>query len=94
MFGEGASGKLLEKWTTAFKKKVIQQCKKLPTTSDVGELLLAAESPSDDSEDCVNFGKMFKIIKKNNSIFSLVPINVFNIYSSLSIFFIDEILLT
>ncbi|XP_039521452.1 uncharacterized protein LOC120474899 [Pimephales promelas] len=55
MFGEGASGKLLEKWTTAFKKKVIQQCKKLPTTSDVGELLLAAESPSDDSEDCVNF---------------------------------------
>ncbi|XP_039520696.1 uncharacterized protein LOC120474475 isoform X3 [Pimephales promelas] len=55
MFGEGMSGKLLEKWTTAFKKKVIQQCKKLPTTSYVGELLLAAESPSDDSEDCVNF---------------------------------------
>lgn len=55
------SGKLLEKWTTAFKKKVIQQCKKLPTTSDVGELLLAAESPSDDSEEGVNFGKTFKI---------------------------------
>ncbi|XP_056128018.1 uncharacterized protein LOC130105842 [Rhinichthys klamathensis goyatoka] len=55
MFGEGVSGKLLEKWTTAFKKKVIQQCKKLPTTSDVGELLLAAESPSDDSEEGVNF---------------------------------------
>ncbi|KAK2845983.1 hypothetical protein Q7C36_010837, partial [Tachysurus vachellii] len=27
MFGEGVSGKLLEKWTTAFKRKVIQQCK-------------------------------------------------------------------
>ncbi|RXN31317.1 hypothetical protein ROHU_017098 [Labeo rohita] len=46
MFGEGVSGKLLEKWTTAFKKKVIQQCKKLPSTSDLEELLLAAESPT------------------------------------------------
>ncbi|GAA6094030.1 uncharacterized protein LOC120466801, partial [Tachysurus ichikawai] len=54
MFGEGASGKLLEKWTTAFKKKVIQQSRKLPTTSDVEELLLAAQFP-DDSEEGVNF---------------------------------------
>ncbi|XP_067300880.1 uncharacterized protein [Pseudorasbora parva] len=54
MFGEGVSGKLLEKWTTAFKKKVIQQCKKLPTTRDIEELLLAAESP-DDSEASVDF---------------------------------------
>ncbi|KAI2646880.1 N-acetyldiaminopimelate deacetylase [Labeo rohita] len=56
MFGEGVSGKLLEKWTTAFKKKVIQQCKKLPSTSDLEELLLAAESPTGDSEKGVNFG--------------------------------------
>lgn len=55
MFGEGVSGKLLEKWTTAFKKKVIQQCKKLQTTSDVEELLLAAESPTYDSDERVNF---------------------------------------
>ncbi|XP_051726505.1 uncharacterized protein LOC127499874 isoform X2 [Ctenopharyngodon idella] len=54
MFGEGVSGKLLEKWTTAFKKKVIQQSRKLPTTSDVEELLLAAQFP-DDSEEGVNF---------------------------------------
>lgn len=60
MFG-GVSGKLLEKWATAFKKKVIQQCKKLPSTSDLEELLLAAESPTGDSEEGVNFGKMFKI---------------------------------
>lgn len=60
MFGEGVSGKLLEKWTTAFKKKVIQQSRKLPTTSDVEELLLAAQFP-DDSEEGVNFGKMFQI---------------------------------
>ncbi|XP_052421435.1 uncharacterized protein LOC127964927 isoform X3 [Carassius gibelio] len=51
MFGEGVSGKLLENWTTAFKKKVIQQCKKLPSTSDLEELLLAAESPTGDSEE-------------------------------------------
>ncbi len=62
MFGEGVSGKLLEKWTTAFKKKVIQQCKKLPNTSDLEELLLAAESPTGDSEEGVNFGKMFRLI--------------------------------
>ncbi|XP_058627992.1 uncharacterized protein LOC131538126 isoform X3 [Onychostoma macrolepis] len=55
MFGEGVSGKLLEKWTTAFKKKVLQQCKKLPNTSDLEELLLAAESPTVDSEEGVNF---------------------------------------
>ncbi|KAL1277030.1 hypothetical protein QQF64_023703 [Cirrhinus molitorella] len=55
MFGEGVSGKLLEKWTTAFKKKVIQQCKKIPSTSDLEELLLAAESPTGDSEEGVNF---------------------------------------
>ncbi|RXN38379.1 serine threonine- kinase pim-1-like protein [Labeo rohita] len=55
MFGEGVSGKLL-KWITAFKKKVIQQCKKLPSTSDLEELLLAAESPTGDSEEGVNFG--------------------------------------
>lgn len=54
------SGKLLEKWTTAFKKKVIQQSKKLSTTRDIEELLLAAESP-DDSEESIDFGKMFNI---------------------------------
>lgn len=53
MFG-GVSGKLLEKWTTVFKKNVIQQCKKLPNTSDLEELLLAAESPAGDSEEGVN----------------------------------------
>ncbi|GAA6097770.1 uncharacterized protein LOC113112079 isoform X2 [Tachysurus ichikawai] len=52
MFGEGVSGKLLEKWTTAFKRKMIQ----LPSTSDLEELLLAAESPTGDSEEGVNFG--------------------------------------
>ncbi len=55
------SGKLLEKWTTAFKKKVIQQWKKLPNTSDLEELLLAAESPTGDSEEGVNCGQIFKI---------------------------------
>ncbi|XP_014833635.1 PREDICTED: uncharacterized protein LOC106911361 [Poecilia mexicana] len=50
MFGEDVSGKFLEKWTTTFKKKIIQQCRKLPTTSDLEELLLAADTPEDGTE--------------------------------------------
>ncbi|CAL9684453.1 unnamed protein product [Knipowitschia caucasica] len=50
MFGEGASGKLLERWPTTFKKKVIQQCRKLPSTSEIEELLLAADPPEDVTE--------------------------------------------
>ncbi|KAK3541393.1 hypothetical protein QTP86_024588 [Hemibagrus guttatus] len=44
-------GKLLEKWSTTFKKKVIQQCQNIPTTNDVQELLLATESLTDGSEE-------------------------------------------
>ncbi|XP_054887926.1 uncharacterized protein LOC129361204 [Poeciliopsis prolifica] len=50
MFGEDVSGKFLEKWTTTFKRKIIQQCRKLPTTSDLEELLLAADTPEDSTE--------------------------------------------
>ncbi|XP_054882533.1 uncharacterized protein LOC129357036 isoform X2 [Poeciliopsis prolifica] len=50
MFGEDVSGKFLEKWTTMFKRKIIQQCRKLPTTSDLEELLLAADTPEDSTE--------------------------------------------
>ncbi|XP_032439799.1 uncharacterized protein LOC116733135 isoform X1 [Xiphophorus hellerii] len=50
MFGEDVSGKFLEKWTTTFKRKIIQQCRKLPTTSDLEELLLAADTPEDGTE--------------------------------------------
>ncbi|KAE8289506.1 hypothetical protein D5F01_LYC11208 [Larimichthys crocea] len=50
MFGEDVSGKFLEKWTTAFKKKIIQQCRKLPSTSELENLLLAADNPEDGTE--------------------------------------------
>ena len=50
MFGEDVSGKFLEKWTTTFKKKVIQQCRKLPSTSELEDLLLAADTCEDGSE--------------------------------------------
>lgn len=50
MFGEDVSGKFLEKWTTTFKKKIIQQCRKLPSTSELEDLLLAADSPEDRTE--------------------------------------------
>ncbi|XP_061092563.1 uncharacterized protein LOC133124964 [Conger conger] len=50
MFGEGVSGKLLERWPTTYKKKIIQQCRQLPSTSELEELLLAADPPEDDTE--------------------------------------------
>ncbi|XP_038135466.1 uncharacterized protein LOC119779760 [Cyprinodon tularosa] len=50
MFGEDVSGKFLEKWTTAFKKKIIQQCRKLPSTRELEDLLLAADTPEDGTE--------------------------------------------
>ncbi|XP_067379244.1 uncharacterized protein [Channa argus] len=48
MFGEDVSGKLLEKWPTTFKRKIIQQCKKLPSSGDLERLLLAADPSEDD----------------------------------------------
>lgn len=50
MFGEGVSGKLLERWLTTFKKKIIPQCRKLPSISELEELLLAADSPEEGTE--------------------------------------------
>lgn len=57
MFGEGVSGKLLERWPTTFKKKIIQQCRKLPAICEIEELLLAADPPEDNSEAVFDFGK-------------------------------------
>ena len=57
MFGEDVSGKLLEKWTTTFKKKIIQQCRQLPSTADLEDLLLTADPPEDGTEVDVDFGK-------------------------------------
>ncbi|XP_061884963.1 uncharacterized protein LOC133635730 [Entelurus aequoreus] len=56
MFGEDVSGKFLEKWPTAFKKKIIQQCRKLPSITELEELLMAADPPEDGAEVNVDFG--------------------------------------
>lgn len=58
MFGEGVSGKLLERWPTTYKKKIIQQCRQLPSTSELEELLLAADPPEDDTEVDADVGKL------------------------------------
>ncbi|XP_055081790.1 uncharacterized protein LOC117380688 [Periophthalmus magnuspinnatus] len=49
MFGEDVSGKLLENWPTMFKEKIIKQCRKLPSTTDLDDLLLAADPQKDDA---------------------------------------------
>ena len=58
MFGEGVSDKFLERWPGTFKKKIIQQCRKLPNIGELEELLLAADPPLDriDVED--DLGKL------------------------------------
>ncbi|XP_039866662.1 uncharacterized protein LOC120720879 isoform X2 [Simochromis diagramma] len=56
MFGEDVSGRLLERWPTTFKRKIIQQGRKLPSTSDLEELLLAADSPEDGTEVNADIG--------------------------------------
>ncbi|XP_039656431.1 uncharacterized protein LOC120559076 [Perca fluviatilis] len=56
MFGEDTSSKLLERWPVTFKKKIIKQCRKLPSTSELEELLLAADPPEDGTELDVDFG--------------------------------------
>ena len=57
LFGEDVSGKFLEKWSTTFKKKITQQCRKLPSTSELEDLLLTADPPEDGTEVDVDFGK-------------------------------------
>ncbi|KAL3972941.1 fibroblast growth factor [Sarotherodon galilaeus] len=56
MFGEDVSGRLLERWPTTFKRKIIQQGRKLPSISDLEELLLAADSPEDATEVNADIG--------------------------------------
>ncbi|XP_061841805.1 uncharacterized protein [Nerophis lumbriciformis] len=56
MFGEDVSGKFLEKWPTTFKKKIIQQCRKLPSITELEKLLMAADPPEDGAEVNVDFG--------------------------------------
>ncbi|XP_061911092.1 uncharacterized protein LOC133655167 isoform X2 [Entelurus aequoreus] len=57
MFGEDVSGKFVEKWPTTLKKKIIQQCRKLPSITELEELLMAADPPEDGAEVNVDFGR-------------------------------------
>ncbi|KAM8729083.1 uncharacterized protein AB9X84_026424 [Acanthopagrus schlegelii] len=50
LFGENVASKFLERWPTTFKQKVIQQCKALPTSSELEELIHSAEATSYEEE--------------------------------------------
>ncbi|KAF3859067.1 hypothetical protein F7725_021466, partial [Dissostichus mawsoni] len=53
LFGEEVSGKFLAKWPTFFKPRIIADCKNLPGSLHVDELLLSARQESDDGVwDC------------------------------------------
>lgn len=51
----------LSRWPTTFKPKVIQQCKALPSTSDLEELIHCAEATLDEEEidDTLTYGSVF-----------------------------------
>lgn len=57
MFGEDATGRLLEKWPTSLKKKIIKQCGKLPSITELEDLLQAADLRENDA-DGTEFGKL------------------------------------
>lgn len=57
MFGEATSVKLLEKWPTTFKQKIIRECQKLPAVNEMKELLLAADPPEDNPEEDYELGR-------------------------------------
>lgn len=61
MFGEDVSGRFLERRLTTFKRKIIQQGRKLPSASDLEELLLAADTPEVCTEVNADFDELFKI---------------------------------
>lgn len=48
LFGEEVSGRFLAKWPTFFKPRVIADCKDLPQSTHVEDLLLSAQEESDD----------------------------------------------
>nr|XP_033963161.1 uncharacterized protein LOC117464696 [Pseudochaenichthys georgianus] len=53
LFGKEVSGKFLAKWPTFFKPRIIADCKNLPGSLHVDELLLSAQQESDDGVwDC------------------------------------------
>ncbi|KAF1388898.1 hypothetical protein PFLUV_G00067660 [Perca fluviatilis] len=53
LFGEEVSGKFLAKWPTFFKLRIIAECKNLPLSVHLDELLLSDQQESDDGVwDC------------------------------------------
>uniref|UniRef100_A0A3Q3G2E5 Uncharacterized protein n=1 Tax=Labrus bergylta TaxID=56723 RepID=A0A3Q3G2E5_9LABR len=48
LFGKEVSGKFLAKWPTFFKRRIIADCKNLPHSTQVDELLMSAQLESDD----------------------------------------------
>lgn len=51
MFGEETASKLLEKWGTSLKQKVIKEAKNLTKTPTLDSLIQSAEENHDENED-------------------------------------------
>ncbi|KAK5888415.1 hypothetical protein CesoFtcFv8_014510 [Champsocephalus esox] len=56
LFGKEVSGTFLAKWPTFFKPRIIADCKNLPGSLHVDEILLSAQQESDDGGKCKLYG--------------------------------------
>lgn len=50
LFGEETSSRLLEKWDTTFKPKIIEEAKHLTKSTELHRLLKAAETHAEDDD--------------------------------------------
>lgn len=58
LFGAETSSKLLERWDTSFKPKVIKEAKHLTQSTDVCRLLKAAEKLTENEENGKLYGTL------------------------------------
>lgn len=52
LFGVETASKMLEKWETTFKPKVIKEAKHLTQSAKLSRLLKAAEKQAEDDDNC------------------------------------------
>ncbi|KAJ3593510.1 hypothetical protein NHX12_005844, partial [Muraenolepis orangiensis] len=66
LFGAETSSKMLEKWDTAFKPKVIEEAKHLTPSTELRRLLKAAEKPGETDNDTTILATLRDIIGLSN----------------------------
>ena len=64
MFGEGTATKLIEKWGTFLKPKIIKEARNLTKTAVLQSLINSAEGSLDGQEDLIGEQRLLVISKQ------------------------------